>query len=117
MGVAGELHVGGAGLARGYLGGRRSRRSASCPTRSGRRRERGSTAPATWAPAPDGELEYLGRMDHQVKVRGFRIELGEIEAVLAEHPEVPRRGPSPRCSGGTRCSARPSTRRTARRSR
>ncbi len=37
---------------------------------------------------PDGELEYLGRIDHQVKIRGFRIELGEIEAALARHPAV-----------------------------
>src|SRR4029078_13216869 len=37
---------------------------------------------------PTGELDYLGRLDHQVKVRGFRIELGEIEATLTRHPEV-----------------------------
>ena len=37
---------------------------------------------------PDGELEYLGRIDHQVKIRGYRIELGEIEARLVEHPAV-----------------------------
>ena len=37
---------------------------------------------------PDGTIEYLGRIDHQVKLRGFRIELGEIEAVLSQHPAV-----------------------------
>ena len=37
---------------------------------------------------PDGTLEYLGRLDHQVKLRGFRIELGEIEAVLLQHPDI-----------------------------
>ena len=54
---------------------------------------RGCTAPATWRGAStNGDLEYLGRIDHQVKIRGFRIELGEIEAVLGQHPDVRRRG-------------------------
>ena len=85
---AGELCIGGAGLARGYLGRPTSPPSASCPIRSpasaGRAR---STAPATWrAGCPDGDLEFLGRADQQVKVRGFRIELGEIEAALGRAP-------------------------------
>ncbi len=50
--------------------------------------ESGCTVPAIWRGAGRGELEFLGRIDHQVKVRGIRIELGEIEAGLLEHPEV-----------------------------
>lgn len=88
-GIAGELFVGGAGLARGYL--RRPDLTA----------ERFLPHPFTTKPSArlyrtgdlgryldQGEIEYLGRIDQQVKVRGYRIELGEIEAVLLAHPSV-----------------------------
>jgi amino acid adenylation domain-containing protein/non-ribosomal peptide synthase protein (TIGR01720 family) len=89
VGVAGEIYLGGAGLARGYLhrpeltaerfipspfggaSGKRLYRTGDL----GRHRE-------------DGALEYLGRIDHQVKLRGYRIELGDIEAQLGQHPAV-----------------------------
>jgi len=89
IGVVGEVYIGGLGVSRGYLN------------------EPGMTAeryvPQLWGGHPgarlyktgdlaryrtDGQVEYVGRMDHQVKVRGYRVELGEIETVLSQHPAV-----------------------------
>ena len=88
-GVAGELCVGGAGLAQGYLARGALTASRFVPhawsPRSGERLYRSGDL-GRWLKS--GEVEYLGRIDHQVKVRGFRIELGEIEAVLQRHEAV-----------------------------
>ncbi len=92
IGVPGELYIGGAGLARGYL--HRPELTAekfitiehldgqdAHPTRVYKTGDRARYL-------PNGNIEFLGRVDHQVKIRGFRIELGEIEAALSQHPGV-----------------------------
>ena len=93
VGVPGEIYIGGAGLARGYF---------NAPELTAEKFIANPFPPAPQVPdserlyqtgdsarfLPDGNIEFLGRIDHQVKLRGFRVELGEIEAVMARFPGV-----------------------------
>jgi amino acid adenylation domain-containing protein/non-ribosomal peptide synthase protein (TIGR01720 family) len=89
IGVPGELYIGGQGVARGYW--QRPELTAEqfiphpfSPSPGARLYRTGDLARYL----PDGNIEFLGRIDHQVKIRGYRIELGEIEAVLNQHPHI-----------------------------
>ncbi len=87
IGVAGEVYIGGMGLARGYvnLPEQTRERFISNPFQAGTRLYKtGDSAKYL----PNGDIEFLGRIDHQVKIRGFRIEIEEIEAVLSQHSDV-----------------------------
>ena len=86
IGVTGEIYIGGDGLARGYLNREEltKERFIPNPFGTGKLYKTGDLARYL----PDGNIEYLGRIDNQVKLRGFRIELGEIEASLITHPEI-----------------------------
>ncbi|ASZ13664.1 non-ribosomal peptide synthetase [Chitinophaga sp. MD30] len=87
IGVAGELYIGGVGVGRGYLNNEAltSERFISNPFKSGDRIYRTGDL-ARWM--PDGNIEYLGRLDDQIKLRGLRIELGEITYQLSGHKDI-----------------------------
>ncbi|NRQ35525.1 amino acid adenylation domain-containing protein [Nonomuraea sp. NN258] len=85
IGTPGELYIGGVQLARGYLGKPALTAERFLPFSNGQRLYKTGDL-ARWLPT--GELEYLGRTDHQVKIRGMRVELGEIETVLRRQPGV-----------------------------
>ena len=92
IGVPGELYIGGSGLAKGYLNKPElttekfinNPLSSSTPSSPSKIYKTGDLVKYL----PDGNLEYLGRIDYQVKLRGFRIELGEIESTLMQHPQI-----------------------------
>jgi amino acid adenylation domain-containing protein len=89
VGATGELHIGGDGLARGYLGRPALTAEKFIANPFGNDPKARLYKTGDWARfLPDGRVECLGRIDQQVKIRGFRIELGEIESILRQHPGI-----------------------------
>lgn len=91
VGIPGELHIGGIQVARGYLnrGELTDEKFIADPFKKDSKSRLYKTGDVARY-LPGGEIEYLGRMDFQVKIRGLRMELGEIEAVLCMHPQISR---------------------------
>ena len=87
IGVSGELHIGGSGLARGYLH-RPDLTDAKFIAHPFKESDRIYKTGDLARYLPNGNIEFLGRIDNQVKIRGFRIELGEIETLLVTHPQI-----------------------------
>jgi acyl-coenzyme A synthetase/AMP-(fatty) acid ligase/acyl carrier protein len=89
VGVAGQLHIGGHGLARGYLGRPELTLEKFIANPFSQDKQSRIYKTGDWARyLPDGTVECLGRIDHQVKIRGFRIELGEVETALRQHATI-----------------------------
>ncbi|MCZ6671422.1 MAG: amino acid adenylation domain-containing protein, partial [Verrucomicrobia bacterium] len=89
VGVPGEIHLAGVGVAKGYLNRVELTEKKFVPNPFSEQPEELMYRSGDLARyLPDGNIEFMGRIDHQVKIRGFRIELGEIESVLTEHPAV-----------------------------
>ncbi|MEU8542160.1 amino acid adenylation domain-containing protein [Streptomyces sp. NPDC048717] len=88
IGVPGEIHVGGPGVARGYLGRPELTAERFVPDPFGPPGARLYRSGDAARRLPDGSLEFIGRIDNQVKIRGYRVELGEIAHALLEHPGV-----------------------------
>lgn len=89
IGVLGELHIGGIGIARGYLNQAELTHQKFVSNPFAQDPSSRLYKTGDWVRRfPDGNLEYMGRLDHQIKIRGFRVELNEIETQLAQHPHV-----------------------------
>ncbi|GAB1537529.1 hypothetical protein NUACC21_01740 [Scytonema sp. NUACC21] len=88
VGVTGEVYIGGVGVGRGYLNRPELTAEKFIPNPFSKEGVRLYKTGDLARYLPNGEIEYIGRIDHQVKVRGFRIELGEIEAIISQHPAV-----------------------------
>jgi amino acid adenylation domain-containing protein len=89
VGIAGELYIGGEGLARGYRHQSAQTAKQFIPHPFSQKPGARLYKTGDWVRySSDGVIEFLGRTDHQVKIRGFRVELAEIEAVLGQHPQV-----------------------------
>ncbi len=101
IGVPGEIVIGGAGVARGYLGRPELTQERFVPNPFGRDDERLYRTGDLGRWLHDGTIEYLGRLDHQVKIRGHRIEPGEIESALSRHPSVKQSAVVPRSDEGS----------------
>lgn len=88
VGVTGEVYIGGVGVGRGYLNRPDLTAEKFIPNPFNKQAARLYKTGDLARYLPNGEIEYIGRIDHQVKIRGFRIELGEIEALITQYPTV-----------------------------